>query len=131
MISRHRLRGRRRFASVRAGGLRASAAGVRAQLAGNDLDVARVGFALVGLRSSVRRNLLRRRLREAIRPLLDRLAGRDLVVVAGADAAGLSFAELRAAVETSVLRVLERAESAAGRPTADNGVMTRPPQARR
>ncbi len=104
---------------------------MRAQLAGNDLDVARVGFALVGLRSSVRRNLLRRRLREAIRPLLDRLAGRDLVVVAGADAAGLSFAELRAAVETSVLRVLERAESAAGRPTADNGVMTRPPQARR
>jgi ribonuclease P protein component len=131
VISRHRLRGRRRFAAVRAGGLRASAAGVRAQLAGNDLDVARVGFALVGLRSSVRRNLLRRRLRGAIRPLLGRLAGRDLVIVAGADAAGLSFAELGAAVETSVSRVLERAESAAVTSTADNGPMTRPPQARR
>ena len=128
MISRHRLRGRRRFAAVRAGGLRASAAGVRAQLAANDLGVARVGFALVGLRSSVRRNLLRRRLRAAIRPLLGRLAGRDVVIVAGADAAGLSFAELGTAVETSVSRVLERAESAAVGSTADNGAVTRSAQ---
>jgi ribonuclease P protein component len=131
VISRHRLRGRRRFAAVRAAGLRAASAGVRAQLAGNDLGVARVGFAVVGLRSSVRRNLLRRRLRESVRPLLGRLAGHDLVIVAGEDAAGLSFAELRAAVRTAISRVLERAESAVVPSTADNGAMTRSPQADR
>ena len=67
-------------------GSRASSAGVRVHVAGNELDVARVGFALVGLRSSVRRNLLRRRLREAVRPLLASLAGHDVVIVAGSEA---------------------------------------------
>lgn len=128
MISRHRLRGRRRFAAVRAASLRASSSGVRAHLARNDLDVARVGFALVGLRSSVRRNLLRRRLRETIRPLLPELAGHDVVIVAGAEAAGLGFADLRQAVETATTRALWRGESAAGASTADNGAMTRPPR---
>ncbi|MDQ2744705.1 MAG: ribonuclease P protein component [Chloroflexota bacterium] len=128
MISRHRLRGRRRFAAVRAGGLRASSAGVRAQLAGNDLGVARVGFTLVGLRSSVRRNLLRRRLREVVRPRLGQLAGHDLVIIAGAEVAELPFAALRAAVETSIARVLERAESAAVASTGDNGTMTHSPK---
>ena len=63
--------------------MRASAAGVRVHVAGNGMDVARVGFAPVGLRSSVRRNLLRRRLREVVRPLLASLAGHDAVIVAG------------------------------------------------
>jgi ribonuclease P protein component len=111
--------------------MRASSAGVRAQLAANDVGVARVGFALVDLRSAVRRNLLRRRLRAAIRPLLGSLAGRDLVIVAGAAALALPFTELRAAVEASVTRVLERAESAAGASSADNGAVTRPAQAQR
>lgn len=108
--------------------MRASSAGVRAQLAANDLGVARIGFALVDLRSAVRRNLLRRRLRAAIRPLLGALAGRDVVIVAGADALALPFGELRAAVEGSVSRVLERAESAAAGSTADNGAVTRSAQ---
>ena len=116
---------------MRAGGLRAASAGVRAQLADNDLGVARVGFALVGLRSSVRRNLLRRRLRESVRPLLGRLAGHDVVIVAGEGAVALPFAKLRAAVETAISRVLERAESAAVPSTADNGSMTGLPQADR
>jgi ribonuclease P protein component len=104
--------------------MRASSAGVRVQLVANHLGVARVGFALVDLRSAVRRNLLRRRLRAAIRPLLGALAGRDLVIVAGADALALPFGHLRAAVETSVSRALERAESAAVGSTADNGAVT-------
>jgi ribonuclease P protein component len=101
------------------------------QLAANDRGVARVGFALVGLRSAVQRNLLRRRLREAVRPLLGRVAGHDLVVVAGTRAMALPFAELRATVETAISRVLERAGSAAVASTADNGPMTRSPQADR
>ncbi len=111
--------------------MRASSAGVRAQLAANHLDVARVGFALVGLRSSVRRNLLRRRLRAAVGPLLGALAGHDVVLVAGGDALALPFGELGAAVRAAVERVLERAESAAAASTADNGAVTRSAQAQR
>jgi ribonuclease P protein component len=106
--------------------VRASSAGVRVQLVGNDLEIARVGFALVGLRSSVRRNLLRRRLREVVRPLLGSLAGHDIVLVAGTDAAELGFADLRAAVESAAARVLHRAGSARAASTADNGPMTHP-----
>ena len=128
MISRHRLRGRGRFAAVRAGGLRAATTGLRVQLVTNDVGVARVGFALVGLRSSVRRNRLRRRLREAVRPLLGKLAGHDLVLVAGAEAAAMPYAELSAAVGTTVSRVLERLESARVGSTADNGPMSPSPR---
>ncbi len=94
----------------------------------NGLDVARVGFALVGLRSAVRRNLLRRRLRAAIRPLLDTLAGHDVVLAAGADAVALPFLALRTAVELSTARALHRTESAEAASTADNGSMTSEPE---
>jgi ribonuclease P protein component len=96
-------------------------------MVGNGLDVSRVGFALVGLRSAVRRNLLRRHLREAMRPLLGLVAGHDVVVVAGAEALPLRFGELRAALETAAARALQRAESAVVASTADNGVMTNLP----
>lgn len=130
MIARHRLRGRRRFAAVRSGGLRASSGGIRAQLAGNDLAVARVGFALVGIRSAVDRNLLRRRLRAVIGPMLAALAGHDLVIVAGAEGLERPFADLQVAVRAAIVRVLERKESAAVASTADNGAMTPFPTAR-
>jgi ribonuclease P protein component len=108
--------------------MRAVSAGVRAQLAANDLGVARVGFALVDIRSAVRRNLLRRRLRATVRPLLASLTGHDLVIVAGATALALPFGELRTAVQASVFRALERAGSASVGSTADNGAVTRNPQ---
>jgi ribonuclease P protein component len=128
VISRHRLRGRGRFAATRTLGRRASAAGVRVHVAANQLDVARVGFALVGLRSSVRRNLLRRRLREAVRPLLDGLAGHDVVIAAGSEAAALGFGDLRSAVASATARALQRAEGARAGSTADNGVMSQLPE---
>jgi len=131
VISRHRLRGRRRFAATRAGGLRASAAGVRVHVAGNGMDVARVGFAPVGLRSSVRRNLLRRRLREAVRPLLASLAGHDAVIVAGSEASELSFEALSAAVRTSITRALQRRDSVVAPSTRDNTVMAHLPRSNR
>jgi ribonuclease P protein component len=98
-------------------------------MAANDLGVARVGFALVGIRSSVDRNLVRRRLREVVRPLLTSLAGHDLVIVAGAESVRRPFPHLQAAVGTAVVRVLERKESAAVASTADNGAMTQFPTA--
>ena len=97
---------------------------MRVQLTGNGLDVARVGFALVGLRSSVGRNLLRRRLREVVRPLLPTLAGHDVVLVAGVEAAELPFAGLATAVQSATGRALHRASSASAASTADNGPMT-------
>jgi len=112
-------------------GVRASSDGVRVHVAENGLDVARVGFALVGLRSSVRRNLLRRRLREVVRPLLARLAGRDVVIAAGADAAELQFGDLRSAVETATARALQRAENATLGSTADNGLVSQLPEVAR
>jgi ribonuclease P protein component len=131
VISRHRLRGRRRFAATRATGVRVSSRGVRVHMAGNRLEVARVGFALVGLRSSVRRNLLRRRLREVVRPLLVRLAGHDVVIAAGAEAAELHFSDLRSAVETATARALQRAKSATVASTADNGLVSQLPKVAR
>ena len=106
--------------------MRASAGEVRAQAAGNGLDVARVGFALVGMRSAVRRNRLRRQLREAVRPLLAQLAGHDVVLVAGAPAEHLSATALRAAVATCTGRALERAHSASAAVSTDNEPMTAP-----
>jgi ribonuclease P protein component len=124
VIARHRLRGRRRFAAVRTEGLRASSNGVRVQVATNGSDVARVGFALVGVRSAVRRNLLRRRLRAAVAPLLVELAGHDLVLVAGREALELPFAALRAGVADATGRALDRLRRAPAASTADNGAMT-------
>jgi ribonuclease P protein component len=128
VIRRHRLRGRRRFAATRAAGRRAASSGVRVHVAGNGLIVARVGFALVDLRSSVRRNRLRRRLREAVRPLLGRLAGHDVVIVAGPEAAELGFSELAAALDAATSRAMRRVESADVASTADNGAMSLTPE---
>jgi ribonuclease P protein component len=123
VISRHRLHGRRRFAAVRTGGLRAASTGVRVQVASNGLDVARVGLAIVGVRSAVRRNRLRRRLRDAVHPLLSALAGNDVVLVAGLEAEGLPFGGLRDALAVATGRALQRQRALAAS-TADNGPMT-------
>lgn len=81
---------------------------MRVQVAGNGLDIARVGYALVGIRSAVRRNLLRRRLREAVRPALPGLAGLDVVLVAGAEASSLAFTELSEGVTRAVDQAARR-----------------------
>jgi ribonuclease P protein component len=104
---------------------------VRAQLAGNGLDIARVGFALVGVRSAVRRNRLRRRLRIAVAPLLIELAGHDLVLVAGEQACDVPFAALEAGVADAAGRALDRSRRARVASTADNGPMAPFPEQRR
>jgi ribonuclease P protein component len=53
--------------------------GIRLRAAGNGLEVSRCGFAVIGARSAVERNRLRRRLRAATRPLASALPGLDVV----------------------------------------------------
>ncbi|HEV3233726.1 MAG TPA: ribonuclease P protein component [Candidatus Dormibacteraeota bacterium] len=66
--------------------------------AASDLDHPRIGFSVSSkVGGSVRRNLVRRRLREAARPLIQASReGVDLVVVARPEASSASFAELDA-----------------------------------
>jgi ribonuclease P protein component len=80
---------------------------VTLQAAATDLDVTRCGFVTSKrLGSAVRRNRVRRRLREIVRPLLPRIpAGRDLVLVARPAAAHADMPALREAV----LQLLTRA----------------------
>ena len=106
---------------MRDSGLRASAGSVRLVVAANQGDDARVGFALPGHRSAVTRNLLRRRLREAVRPLLPSLRGHDVVITAPAGAVAMPWAQLASDLATATGRVLRRSgrgEAAAG---AENG----------
>ena len=79
MNRRHRLRGRGRFAALRAHGVEERAGGLRVRAAGNGLAVSRCGFAVIGARSAVQRNRVRRRLRAATRPLAAALPGLDVL----------------------------------------------------
>lgn len=69
------------------------------------------------------RNRLRRRLREASRPLLAGAEGYDLIVSAGAEALKLPYAELSRQVGEAARRAIERARlprAGVARPGADN-----------
>jgi ribonuclease P protein component len=68
-------------------------------------EVPRVGFA-VGRRigGAVVRNRTRRRLREAIRPLIPRLAACDIVIVARSPALQAGVRELETAIADAVAR---------------------------
>jgi ribonuclease P protein component len=59
-----------------------------------DLDVTRAGFAIVGARSAVERNRLRRRLRAALAPLVRTRPGLDLVLTIPAGRGNLSASAL-------------------------------------
>ena len=121
MIPRHRLRGRRRFSAVRETGLRASAGVIRLAAAPNGGVDARVGFALPGHRGAVTRNLLRRRLREAIRPLLGSLRGHDVVLTAPSSAARVPWTQLAADVGAAVERLLRRSGRGQATSSSENG----------
>jgi hypothetical protein len=60
--------------------------------------------------------------------LLARLAGHDIVIVAGAEATQLGFSDLSAAVEATTTRAIGRGGSADGGSTADNGAMSLTPE---
>jgi ribonuclease P protein component len=77
---RHRLRGRGRFAALRNSGVDVRYGGLRLRAAANGLAHARVGFAVVGSRSAVARNRLRRRLRAAVAGRLMEWPGADILI---------------------------------------------------
>jgi ribonuclease P protein component len=80
-------------------------------VAPNDLDHSRVGITVSGrVGKAVVRNLVRRRLREALRARLPRLRpGLDLLLVARPPSAGASWTELCAALDSLLLRSGARA----------------------
>ena len=73
----------------------------------NDLDVTRVGISVSKrIGKAVTRNRVKRRIREAVRPLLPNLPpGRDLVFIARSAMADADFQQLSQAVETLLGRV--------------------------
>jgi ribonuclease P protein component len=94
------------FARVRSSGQRVTAPElVLYHFAREEPGVPRVGFS-VGrkLGGAVIRNRIRRRLREAIRPLLERLVACDLVVVARPPAVGAEVADLSVTLESALTR---------------------------
>jgi ribonuclease P protein component len=77
---RHRLRGRGRFAALRNSDVDVRHGGLRLRAAANSLAHSRVGFAIVGARSAVERNRLRRRLRAAVAGRLVDWPGADILI---------------------------------------------------
>jgi ribonuclease P protein component len=75
-------------------------------VAPNELDRARVGITVSSrVGNAVVRNRVRRRLREALRARLDRLAsGRDILVVARPASAEATWSELSSALDAALLR---------------------------
>lgn len=91
----------------------------------------RVGLSAAGIRGAVERNRLRRRLREAVRPLLPVAEGYDLIVSAGVEALRVPFAELAREVGEATGRAIERARlsrGGQGRPGGQNGGDPQPPR---
>lgn len=104
-----RLRGRARFSAVRSSGAEARHGGLRVRVVSNGRPTSRVGFAVPGAPSAVARNRVRRRLRAAISPLLERHRGLDIVVSAPAPAPEPGFAELSRSLAAALARAAERA----------------------
>jgi ribonuclease P protein component len=89
------------FERTLASGRKASSAYLALFVSDNDLSRPRVGLAVSGkLGNAVVRNRIKRRLREAVRPLLTTApVGRDVVIVARTRAVGAEFARLRQELE--------------------------------
>jgi ribonuclease P protein component len=83
------------------GGRRVSSDYLALFLGDNELGRARVGLAVSRkLGNAVVRNKIKRRLRELVRPLVTRAkGGRDIVIVARAQAVDAEFARLRQEIE--------------------------------
>ena len=106
-----RLRGRSRFAAVRAGGVEGRNSGLRVSLLPNGEDCSRAAIAVVRAPGSVRRNRTRRRLRAAAESLLAAHPGYDVVVHARGDRPEGSFAALVAALGAAVGQAEARART--------------------
>jgi ribonuclease P protein component len=112
---RDRLSGSRQFAAVRSARISATAGVLRVSLAANGLDHARLGFSIPkGVGGAVARNTVRRRLRAALQPRRQELAGLDVVVNASAESARRSFTEIEADLAACLARTVKLARSRTG-----------------
>jgi ribonuclease P protein component len=99
-------------------------------VASNELDHARVGVTVSSrVGNAVVRNRVRRRLREALRPRLERIApGQDLLVVARPATAEATWQELCTALDTLLSRAAETratsASAAAPQATSESAAAT-------
>jgi ribonuclease P protein component len=127
---RDRLSGRRQFAAVRAARVNAGGGALRVHLAPNGLTHVRLGFAIpktVG--GAVVRNTVRRRLRAALEPRREQLAGLDVVVSTSPAAARLSFADLDAELGRCLERARARVQPSASQSRlTENGAVTPSPR---
>lgn len=120
MRRRDRLTGRRQFAAVRAERISAGSGALRVHLAPNGLDHPRFGFAVPkSVGGAVVRNTVRRRLRSALHPRRAELAGLDVIVSVGPQAADQSFAQLDADLGRCLERALPTARSRRSRRSGD------------
>jgi ribonuclease P protein component len=103
------MRSRAEFTAAVRGGRRAGTPLLLAHLRADTAGPTRVGFVIgrpVG--TAVRRNLLRRRLRHLVRERLDRLpAGSALVIRVNPPAASATSAQLAAALDRSLAKLLD------------------------
>lgn len=103
-----RVKGRRAFAAFRCGARRVRRGTITVTwVAGDPAEPPRVAYA-VGRRAggAVVRNRIRRRLRAVLRELSDELVPGAYLVGAGAEAASLSYGELRATVSEALRAVV-------------------------
>ena len=122
MNREHRLRGRRVFAAVRSRRRVAGSGPLRVHAAANQLPLARVGFVIprtVG--GAVVRNRIRRRLRAALAPRLESLAGTDVVVVVRPGAAELGSGALIEHLAACLADLAGRTGTTVGARVEDNG----------
>ena len=111
MSNRHRLTATRQFAAVLAGRTTGRSGHVKISVAANGGLPMRAGFALRGLRTAVLRNRLRRRLRAVLGERAAFCTGVDVVVAAGAEAAGQPYGALSADVGSCLERLVPLALS--------------------
>jgi ribonuclease P protein component len=107
---RQRLSGRARFAAVRSGGAEIRIGGLRVRALPHPDAASRAGFAVRGARGAVDRNRVRRRLREAVTPLLRRHPGYDIVVSSSVVTPEPAFDVMAAHLELGLTRAIEKLE---------------------